>query len=96
MKPNAPASYDASAVYALRALAEGKANEGQQKAALDWIIMRAAGFYKMSFRLEDEGGDAGTAFHEGRRFVGFLISEMLTPERLAEVAKSEAKEAKPK
>lgn len=96
MKPNAPATYDAATVYALRALSEGVANEGQQKMALDWIVMKACRFYGMSFRLEDEGGDAGTAFHEGRRFVGFLISEMLTPERLTEVSKTKPTEAKTK
>lgn len=97
MKPNLPAPYDHDLVMAMRALADGKANDGQQKAALDWIITRASNLYDMSFRLPDEGGESATSFHEGRRFVGSQIVKMLTPEVLKAVVKErEATEAKRK
>lgn len=37
-------AYKTSDVYALKALSEGKANEGQQKQALQWIIDSACAF----------------------------------------------------
>lgn len=94
MKPNAPAPYDQNLVMAMRALAEGVATDGQQKAALDWIITKASNLYDMSFRLPEDGGESATSFHEGRRFVGSQIVKMLTPEVLKAVTKDrEAKEA---
>lgn len=97
MKANAPAPYDESIVMAMRAIAEGVANDGQQRAALDWIITKASNLYDMSFRLPEDGGESATNFHEGRRFVGSQIVKMLTKEVLKAVAKErEATEAKQK
>ena len=53
--PWLPVPYDKSTVAALQQLAAGKANEGQQKMALDWIIYQAAGTYDLSFRSDPSG-----------------------------------------
>ena len=58
---------------ALRACANGKASERQQKAAIEYMI-RAAGTHDMSYRPEDPHG---TAFAEGKRFVGTTLVWML-------------------
>ena len=60
-------------VMALRAVLDGKATERQQKAVLPYII-RAAGTHDMSYRPEDAHG---TAFAEGKRFVGTTLVWML-------------------
>lgn len=95
MKPHeahSPAGYDESVVLAIRALVEGKASEGQQKAAIDWIIKDASRLYDMSYR---PGDVTATAFAEGRRFVGSQIVKMLQPQTLAAARKaSEKQEAK--
>ena len=76
---HSPAWYDKNTVIAIRALAAGVASEGQQKAALDWIINHAARLYDMSYRP----GDAhATAFAEGRRFAGSQVVKMLRDETL--------------
>jgi hypothetical protein len=38
IEPWKPAPYDEADTYAIKALAAGVANEGQQKRALKWII----------------------------------------------------------
>lgn len=58
---------------ALRALADGVATAGQQKAALAWIVNRAALTYDMPYRPGGEDGDRDTAFACGRMFVGQQI-----------------------
>jgi hypothetical protein len=57
---------------AIKALATGTANAGQQKRALDWIITKACGTYDMSFRPGADG-ERETAFAEGKRHVGLQI-----------------------
>lgn len=80
---HSPAKYDKAIVVAMRALAAGVANEGQQKAALDWIINHASRLYDMSYRP----GDAhATAFAEGRRFAGSQVVKMLRDETLQAVS----------
>ena len=74
--PWKPVTVELADTTALQALAEGKANEGQQKRALDWIIRAAAGAYDLSFRPGLDG-DRVTAFAEGRRFVGLSIIKEL-------------------
>lgn len=61
-----------SVVAALKALSEGKANEGQQKTALDWLLFEASGIRNVSY--EDGEKPLATAFREGRRFVGLMIA----------------------
>lgn len=90
-----PADYDLNTIYAIRALIEGKANEGQQKAAMDWIITQASALYDLSYRPGANEGDRATTFHEGRRFVGSQIVKMTRPETLKAAQAAEAKRGKP-
>lgn len=82
MKAHTPAIYDKTVLMAIRACIAGKANEGQQQMAMDWIITKASNLYDMSYR---EGDGAATAFAEGRRFVGNQIVKMLREETLKAV-----------
>lgn len=91
MEAHAPADYDLATVLAIRALLTGTANEGQQKAGMDWIITKAANLYDMSYRPDRDGGARATEFHEGRRFVGSQIVKMT---HAAALAAAEAKEPK--
>ena len=70
-----PATYDDNDIRAIRALAAGNANEGQQRRALDWIINTASGYYDLSFRPGLDGARA-TDFSEGKRFVGAQIVKL--------------------
>lgn len=91
MEAHAPASYDKEILMAIRACIAGKANEGQQIAAMDWIITKAANLYDMSYRPDAQGGARATEFHEGRRFVGSQIVKMTRPETLNALEEREAK-----
>lgn len=71
--PTARPHYTNFEVMALRACMDGKAGERQQRAAIEYII-RAAGTHDMSYRPEDP---TGTAFAEGKRFVGTTLVWML-------------------
>ena len=56
--PWQPASYDEAVVYAIRALYEGKATEGQQKLAWEWVQYVCAsgdGYQDLSFRVGPDG-----------------------------------------
>lgn len=79
-----PASYEVADIYAVKALADGSADERQQKRALDWIINFAAQTYDMHHRPDDMGGARDTAFGEGRAFVGQQIVKLikLSPQAL--------------
>ena len=59
---------------AMRALEKGNASEEQQKLALNWIIMAAAGTYDQSFVV---GDPHLTTFREGRRSVGLQVVKLL-------------------
>lgn len=69
-----PVPWEDLDVYALKAVAEGKADAAQQKRAMDWIIHKAAGTYDMSYR---PGNVQDTVFAEGRRFVGLQIVKLV-------------------
>jgi hypothetical protein len=56
----------------------GRATEGQQIAAFDWLIKEAAGLGTQSFRSDP----CETAFAEGRRFVAIQIINMIKNEVL--------------
>ena len=64
-------------VFAIQAQAVSKANEGQQKTALDFIINEICRTYDLSYRPEEKGGERETAFAEGRRFVGLEIVKII-------------------
>jgi hypothetical protein len=77
-KPNssalAPAEWSEHDAYAIKALATGTANPGQQQRALAWIINAGARTYDVSFH---PGSDRETSFAEGRRFVGLQIVKLV-------------------
>lgn len=64
-------------VYAIKALAAGVANDGQQKMALKAIIMKIAATYDMSFRPGGDDGRRATDFAQGKQFVGQRILEVI-------------------
>jgi hypothetical protein len=68
-----PAAYGVHEAASIQALQAGTATPHQQKTALDWIINAAAGAYDLSFSPDS---DRGTAFAEGRRFVGLQIVKL--------------------
>ena len=78
-QPHEPPLYDNSIIAALRALATGTANDGQQKKAWDWIVYQVSGYNELSYRPTEAGGERATIFMEGRRFVGAQMLKMLQP-----------------
>lgn len=71
-------------VAAIRALAEGGADEHQQRAAFRFILSRLCGLDTMSFWPGGEDGKRATDFAEGRRWVGIQLRRIvksLVPER---------------
>lgn len=80
-QPFYPAPYDEKITGAVKALAAGNANAGQQKLALNWIINAVCGTYDLSYRPGADG-DRNTTFAEGKRFVGMQIvkqTKLTTP-----------------
>jgi hypothetical protein len=77
--PHEPPFYDNTVIAAVRALASGTANDGQQKAAWDWIVYHASGYHELSYRPTEAGGERATVFMEGRRFVGSQMLKLLQP-----------------
>lgn len=92
-KPRSPAwmpvHYEAKHVEAVQACLKGIADEHQQKLAIEWVIIEAAGTRELSFRSDADGGDRETAFAEGRRFVGLSLAKMaeMSPKMIAELRK---------
>ncbi len=79
--PWMPADYDEMTCYAVKAFANGTANEQQQRLAWDWLMyLTGAGdeFQDLSFRPGADGIRA-TDFAEGKRFVGQQIRKLLHP-----------------
>jgi hypothetical protein len=75
-RPYNPPAYDDQIVIAIQMLSEGKANEGQQTMALDWIVHELCKTYDLSYRPNEFGGDRDTVFAEGKRFVGLELVKM--------------------
>lgn len=97
--PWMPPDWDEPVVYAVRAFADGKASETQQRTAWDWLMYLTAAseeFADLSFRPGEEGRRA-TDFAEGKRFVGQQVRKMLrpelTPKPKAEIATAKTRRA---
>lgn len=75
--PWLPAEWDPADISAIQALQKGEASPDQQRRALDWIIISAAGTYEASYRPGGQEGERDTCFAEGRRFVGNQIVKAL-------------------
>jgi len=76
-QPWHPARYEDADIYAVQALAGGTANSGQQKRALEWILIDLCGVRDLSFRTGAEEGRRATDFAEGKRFVGLQIAKLM-------------------
>jgi hypothetical protein len=59
---------------AIKAMATGTANEGQQKLFMTWMMSRAANVLSVAF---DPDNDRASAFESGRRYVGLKINEVI-------------------
>lgn len=64
-------------IYAIKALAAGSANEGQQKRALAWILNKAAGIQRDPFQ---ENNARLTDYMTGRQSVGRMILDLVNAE----------------
>ena len=84
-----PAEYDEATLHAFRALKDGKANGGQQKAALEHILWRLCRINHLSF---SDGNERKTAFNEGGRWVGLQIAGMFDPEAVNFTKEAKAKQ----
>lgn len=73
-RPHSPSPCDTHDVYALKALAEGSANESQQKRALNWILNVCAGVRDNTYYPDS---DRDTIFASGKRFVGLEIVALI-------------------
>lgn len=63
--------------YAIQALANGNANDGQQQRAIAFIVNVLCGTYDLSYRPGELAGERDTAFAEGRRFVGLQLVRLM-------------------
>lgn len=75
-QPWMPAPYEAGDTAALQALANGTANDGQQRRALHWIIYSACKTYDLPY-IPGPNGDRETAFAAGMMHVGQQIVKQL-------------------
>lgn len=71
--PWLPPPYDIADVVAVQALAQGTADEHQQKRALRWIVEQAAGTYDIGWH---PSGDHESSFAAGRRAVGLSVVKL--------------------
>lgn len=82
-RPFLPPWYDEKVVYAVRAVAEGVANQGQQQLFwryLMYVTGSAEEFNDLSWRPGGPEGDRDTSFAEGKRFVGLMVRKLLRHE----------------
>lgn len=68
-----PAAFTYADVVAIKAVAAGNANEGQQKRALDWIINQACRRYEWPY----EDSQRETDINLGRMRVGMSITDLV-------------------
>jgi len=72
-----PPPYSSDDVAALKSVWAGKATAGQQRQALEWIIVHACQYGELSFRSEGDGGALETAFAQGRWFAGQQLQKLI-------------------
>ncbi len=75
-----PAPYDEAISAAIKALAAGNANEGQQQRALNWIVHTLCGTYDQPYRPDSE---RDTVFACAKMFVGQQIVKQMKIESRA-------------
>lgn len=76
-RPWFPVPVDEVQAAAIKAMARGTATEGQQIAALQFIVNQVAATNDLSYRPDELGGSHDTAFAEGRRFVGLQLRKIV-------------------
>lgn len=84
-----PAAYDKDVLYAARAMFDGKANEGQQKRFLDWLLFNACHIGKSS--MQDSPVDM--AWLEGQRSIALQINWLREPGALSLIEQPKTKRA---
>lgn len=77
-KPWEPVELEPAELAALKALAKGRADAGQQVMCLNIIIEKLSGTYQPSFRPDEWGGARATDYAEGARSVGLRIRHFIT------------------
>lgn len=85
-----PAAYDKDILNAARALFDGKANEGQQKRFLEWLLFNACHIGKSS--MQDNPVDM--AWLEGQRSIALQINWLRDPGALALIEQARIKRTK--
>src|SRR5262245_42689001 len=81
-----PAAFGFAEASAVQALYHGKADEGQQKAALKWILEGACAVQVWPYRTDQRETDIGL----GRHFVGHQIMGIIKV-NLSQLRKNEEK-----
>lgn len=85
------APFEPADVSAIQAMWNGTASPDQQRRAMLWIIEGACAVHNLSFK-PGEDGRRDTDFHEGRRFVGAQIAQLLKTNVTGLVAQLRRKE----
>lgn len=82
-------------IYAIKALAEGKADAAQQVDALNWIIGTLLGTYDSPYRPDSFGGARASDYNAGKQAAGLQIRrviaqplKVLLPDEPIETSKS--------
>ena len=68
------APFDPADATAIQAIFDGRADEGQQRRGMRWLLESACGIHEMSYV---PGDSRQTDFNEGKRFVGKQLAELL-------------------
>lgn len=69
-----PKGFDIKAASDIQAVAEGRADEHQQKRALQFIVERFCGAYDDTFDMDSE---RASTYNQGRRWVGLAIIQVV-------------------
>ena len=74
-----PAGHPRDVVYAIKALAAGKASAGQQTKALSYIVYVMCGVTSLAFdpRTEKVDGRRVTDFRQGQQSIGLMLSQIV-------------------
>lgn len=75
-------------IFAVQAIAQGIANEAQQKRAYDYVVRVLCEADRMTFWAGGEDGRRATDFAEGKRWVGLQLRriEKLRPDHCDDTA----------
>lgn len=73
----------------LQALAQGIADEDQQKRALRWVVNNAGIINRSTYQPGGLDGERDSIFAQGRRFVGIQVMRLITT-NLEELKKDDA------